>query len=1269
MPPRMRTRSAGRLAAESLGGGTGVWVGRSGRGRRPKEGNDERVDDLDDQGNDQGMGANGGVEGVNRNVEGANGGAPDFSTIIAQQLQNLLPAMLAQVSNQGNVGNHNGNVVNKNVQENVRDVLVNGNRVGCSYKEFLACNPKEYDGKGGVVVLTRWIEKMESVHDMSGCSVNQKVKYTAGSFVGKALTWWNSQIHTLSREIAISMSWNNFKFMMIQEFCPSHEMQKLETELWNHAMVGAGHAAYTDRFHELARLVPHLVTPKSRMIERYVYGLGPQIRGMVAATEPKTIQKAVQISGALTDEAVRNGSIKKVEKRGNMGEPSKNKNGKDDNTRTRTGNAFATTVNPIGRVNTGTWPKCTTYNSYHAPGGPCRICFNCNRSGHLARDYRGNRAQGPGENCPNQVAANNGGQDHGNQGNQARGRAFMLGAEEARQDPNIVTGTFTLNNHFATTLFDSGADYSFVSTTFIPPLGLEPSDLGFRYEIKIASGQLVEIDKVIKGCKLEIEGHVFDIDLIPFGHGIFDVIIGMDWLSNYKAEIICHEKVVRIPLPDGKVLRVVGERPKEKARLLMSAKASDKKQEEIVVVRDFPELSVHEDDILKIAFRTRYGHFEFTVMPFGLTNAPAVFMDLMNRVCRPYLDKFVIVFIDDILIYSKTQEEHVEHLRLVLGLLKKEKLYARFSKCKFWLREVQFLGHVINGNEIQVDPSKIEAVKNWKAPKTPTEVRSFLRLAGYYREEQEYAFQTLKDKLCNAPVLALPDGQEDFVVYCDASGIGLGCVLMQRGKVIAYASRQLKIHEKNYTTHDLELGAVVFALKIWRHYLYRTKSVIYMDHRSLQHIFSQKDLNMRQRRWIELFSVYDCEIRYHPGKANVVADALSRKERVKPKRFRAMNMTLQSCIKDRILTAQKEVVDEFAGLQKGLDEMIEHRSDGTLYYLDRVWVPLKGEVRTLIMDEAHKSKYSVHPGADKMYYDLRDRYWWPRMKKDIVEYVSKCLTCLKVKAEHQRPSGLLQQPDILIVARHSVLISIISDRDSHFTSRFWKSMQEALGTRLDMSTAYHPQTDGQSERTIQTLEDMLRACILDFRGSWDVHLPLVEFSYNNSYHSSVRCAPFEELYGRKCRSPIMWAKFSVGDYVLLKVSPWKGVVRFGKKGKLAPRFVGPFKIVEKVGPVVYRLDLPGELNGVHDTFHVSNLKKCLAYPTLQVPLDEIRVDAKLNFMEEPMEILEREFKKLKRSRIAIVKVRWNSKCGPEFTWEREDQMKLKYPRLFSVISS
>nr|GEY38913.1 hypothetical protein [Tanacetum cinerariifolium] len=441
----------------------------------------------------------GDVEGVIGNVKGANGGAPDFSKIITQQLQNLLPAMLAQVGNQGYVRNQNDNVVNENVQENVRNVLVNSNRVGCSYKEFLSCNPKEYDGKGGVVVLTRWIEKMENVQDMSGCSIDQKPKYTVGSLVGKALTWWNSQIYTLSQEVA-------------------------------HAMVGAGHAAYTDRFYELARLVPHLVTLRSRKIKR-------------------------------------NGSIKKVEKKGNVREPSKDKNGKDDNKRTRTGNASATTANPVGRENAGAWPKCMprNVNPVNARNPPVKACYECGSTDHVKSACpRWNRAQRPGGNCPNQVVANNVGQGRGNQKNQSRGRAFMLGAKEARQDLNIVTC-------------------------------IEPSKLGFRYEIEIASGKLVEIDKVIKGCRLEIKDHVFDIDLILFGHGSFNVIIGMDWLSNHKAKIICHEKVVRIPLLDGKVLRVLGERSKGKARFLMSAKSSGKNLEEIVVVRDFPK--VFPDDL------------------------------------------------------------------------------------------------------------------------------------------------------------------------------------------------------------------------------------------------------------------------------------------------------------------------------------------------------------------------------------------------------------------------------------------------------------------------------------------------------------------------------------------------------------------------------------------------------------------------------------------------------------------------------------------------
>ncbi|GJY47320.1 putative reverse transcriptase domain-containing protein [Tanacetum coccineum] len=782
---------------------------------------------------------------------------------------------------------------------------------------------------------------------------------------------------------------------------------------------------------------------------------------------------------------------------------------------------------------------------------------------------------------------------------------------------------------YATILVDYGVDYYFNSTEFMPLLNVKPSTLRPGYMIEVANGKKVETDKIIRGCKLELGDSMFNIDFIPFGHGSFDVIVGMDWLSRHKAVIVCHEKVVRIPLANDKIridlvpgvmsivkspYRLAPSKMQELSEQLQELQDKGfirpshspwgapvlfvkKKDSLFLMCIDYRELNkltiknryplpriddlfdqfqgsryfskidlrsgyhqlrLHEADIPKTAFRTRYEHFEFKVMPFGLTNALAVFMDLMNQ----------------------SKEDHEVHLKLVMKLLKKEKLFAKFSKCEFWLQEVRFLRHVVNSDGIHVDPGKIEVVKNWKIPKTPSEIRSFLGLAGYYQCFIVNFFKIAK------PLTSLT--QKKGVEY----------VPSKKGKC----------------------------------------------------------------------SDYDYEIRYHPGKANVVADTLSRKERVKPRRVRLMSMTIQSSIKDKILAAQGEVSKNMGSNIRGC---------------------MKRDVATNIKIPEWKWDRITMDFITKLPRSSsgHDTIWV------IVDKLTKSTHFLAIHEDYKMESWARLYIDE-IVARHGVPVSIISDCDGRFTLRFWQTLQKALGTRLDMSTIYHPQTDRQSERTIQTLEDMLRACVIDFGGSWDSHLPLAEFSYNNSHHSSIRCALIEALYGRKCRLPVLWAEigesrligpewvqettdkvvlikkrlkaardhqksyannrrkpleFGVGDQVLLKVSPWKGVVRFGKKGKLALRYVGPFEILERIGHVAYRLRLPQELSSVYDTIHVSNLKKCLADANLHVPLEEIKVDKTLRFVEEPVEIMDREVKKLKHSRIPIVKVCWNSKRDLEFT--------------------
>nr|GEV55755.1 hypothetical protein [Tanacetum cinerariifolium] len=850
-------------------------------------------------------------------------------------------------------------------------------------------------------------------------------------------------------------------------------------------------------FQELTLICTKFVANETEKIDKYISGLPDNIYGSVKSSKPKTLNETIELANDFMDQKLRTYVKRQTNNKRKADDLSINNHGHQQQLAKRQNVAKVYNMGSgEKKPYWGNLPRCTKCHFHH--NGPCiQKCHKCNKIGHFARDCRSsgnsnvantqrdNRAIPKGNGCFECGAPGHFKRDcpklkNKDEGNvNAQGWVYAVGNAEkkgnASRDPdsNVVTRTFLLNNRYTSILFDTGADRSFISTAFSSLIDTVPTPLGNSYDVELADGKIS---------------------------------------GKYHTVIVCDKKLVRVPygnktlifnvfpedlsgLPPTRPVEfqidlILGAAPVARAPYRLAPFEMKELSEQLQDLSDkgfirpssspwgAPVLFVKKKDG---SFRMCIDYQELNkliVMPFGLTNEHALFIDLMNRVCKPYLDKFVIVFIDDILIYSKNETEHEEHLKTILGLLKEEKLYAKFSKCEFWISKVQFLGHVIDSRGIYVDPAKIEFINDWASPKTPTEIRQFLGLAGYFQ---------------SAPIMALPEGSEDFVVYCNASHKGLGEVLMQREKVIAYASRQLKIHDKNYTIYDLELRSVVFALKIWKHCLYGTKCTVFTDHKSLQHILDQKELNMRQRRWLELLSDYDCDIRYHPGKANMVADALSHKERVEPLR---------------------------------------------------------------------------------------------------------------------------------------------------------KSFHKALGTELSMSSAYHLETDGQSERTIQTLEDILRACVIDFGKGWaevgEAQLTGPEIIQGTTkkivlVKQRIQAAQDrQKSYANLKQKPM---EFEVGDRVMLKVSPWKGVVRFDKQGKLNPRYVGPFKVLAKVGKVAYRLELPHELSRVHHTFHVSNLKKCYADKPLAMPLEGIRVDDKLQFVEEPVKIIEREIKRLKQSRIPLVKVR------------------------------
>ncbi|GJV15933.1 putative reverse transcriptase domain-containing protein [Tanacetum coccineum] len=984
------------------------------------------------------------------------------------------------------------------------------------------------------------IKKMETVFRISNYSVENQIKFSTCTLLGNALTWWNSHVKTVGNDIAYAMTWTELKKKITDKYCPRTKIKKLEVELWELKVKGTDVIGYNQRFQELVLLCGRMFPEESDKIEKY------RIRTFAdRQTENKR-------------------------KPDNNQQPQQH----HQNTRQNTDKAYAARTVEKKQYG-GCKPLCSKCNYHH--DGPCALkSHKCNKVVHFARDCRSTtnanhqRGTGSGQKptcfecgvqghfkreCPKLKNNNNRGNQVG--GGNAPAKVFAVGHAWTNPDSNIVTGTFLLNNLYASILFDIGADRRFVSTAFSSQIPITPTALDHYYDVKLADKRIIGLNTILKGCTLNILNHPFNINLMPIELGSFDAIIGMDWLAKYQAIIVCAEKIVRIPWGN-ETLIVHGDRsnrghearlhiilqntrihakrmsslfgtcyykgvfpkdltglpptrqvefqidlvpgaapvarapyrlePSEMKELLEQLKElSDKGFIRPTVKNRYPllridylfdqlqgssvyskidlrsgyhQLRVREEDIPKNAFRTRYGHYEFQVMPFGLTNAPAVFMDLMNRVCKPYLDKFIIVFIDDILIYSKNKQEREEHLKLILELLKKEELYAKFSKCKFWIPKVQFLG-----------------------------------LARYYQRFIKGFSKIAKpmNKLTQKKIK------------------GLGIVLMQREKVIAYTSRQLKIHEKNYTTHDLELGAVVFSLKLWRHYLYGTKCTVFTNHKSLQHILNQKELNMRQHRWLELLSDYDCKIRYHPGKSNVVADALSRKEREPPLRVRALVMTIGLNIPKQILDAQTEaqkpeniknedvggmLVENSKDLEKFRTEKLEPRADGTLCFNGR--------------------------SSDKMYQDMRKLYWWPNMKAIIATYDNITMDFVtKLPKSSQGYDTIWVIVDRL--TKSAIFVPMRETDPMDKLARMYLKEND-LGTSLDMSTAYHPQIDGQSKRTIQTLKDMLRACAIDFGKGWVNHSPLVEFSYNNSYHASIKAAPFEALYGRKCRSPVCWAE-------------------------------------------------------------------------------------------------------------------------------------------------
>lgn len=806
----------------------------------------------------------------------------------------------------------------------------------------------------------------------------------------------------------------------------------------------------------------------------------------------------------------------------------------------------------------------------------------------------------------------------------------------------------------------------------------------------------------------------------------------------------------------------------------------------------YHQIRVHSPDIDKTAFRTHDGHYEFLVMPFGLTNAPSTFQSLMNEVFRPCLRRFILVFFDDILIYSKTWVDHLQHLRMTLQLLRQHQLFAKMTKCVFGKMEVEYLGHLVSVKGVSAEPSKLQAISSWPVPSTLRELRSFLGFTGYYRRFiQNYgklcsplhvllkkdsfewspaattAFHQLKEAMTTAPVLALPDYSKTFTLETDASGTGLGAVLMQDGHPIAYWSKGLSNRDQVLSTYEKELMAVVLSVLKWRYYLLGRHFLIKTDHQSLKYLLEQRVGTPFQQKWITKLLGFDYTITYKHGKDNLAADALSRKGGVTNTEDPVAELHALSCVITSWLdeikhswTVDAQVHKLLSDLQQGHPHAGYKWDHGLLTYNDRLVVG-DTPVRQRLIHDFHSSSVGGHSGVGKTTKRLHRTFYWKGLQKDVALFIAECDTCQRYKSENVKYPGLLQPLPIpnrvwtdvsmdfieglpssqgkttifVVVDRltkyghfmalahpytakevvkvffdqvfrlHGLPSTIVSDRDAVFTSHFWHELFTLQGCDLCLSTAYHPQSDGQTEIVNKCLENYLRCMAGDCPKHWAKWLPLAEWWYNTTYHSATKTTPYYAVYGqeppdhtfclsrpssvaevdcwmreretiiRKLREHLSQAQqrmvhyankgrsereFGVGDWVFLRLQPYKQTtVALHRNMKLAPRFFGPYQVQERIGSVAYKLKLPDAAK-IHPTFHVSLLKKKLgAHAIAQPTLPPVGPEGTLQL--EPVAVLDR--KMVKRGNRAVVQwlVQWANSFPEDATWVDHSEIQAKYP--------